>query len=150
MRKASIRGFPFSLIRRMVTSLRSVLGMKLQRRDVPSLPAELLREIVLFSSRKTLSNLCLVSRKFSALACPVLFSRISLGGFTSRLRAKSAQLRALSKGDTKASALARHLSIDYSSSFPGDPGKVLTLLEESFLKYFNSAIGSFRAITAIS
>jgi hypothetical protein len=79
-----------------------------------------------------------------------LFFRINLGGFTSRLRDKSTQLKALSKGNTKASALAKHLSIDYSSSFSIDPAKVLTPLEETMLKYLRSAIGSFRAITSMS
>ncbi|KAF8814234.1 hypothetical protein BYT27DRAFT_7082730, partial [Phlegmacium glaucopus] len=94
--------------------------------------------------------LCLVSRRFSDLACPMLFSRINLGGFTSRLRPRSTQLKEMSKGDTKASALAKHLSIDYSSPFSNDPDKVFTPLEQNMLKHLKSAISSFRAITTMS
>ncbi|KAF8814228.1 hypothetical protein BYT27DRAFT_7250270 [Phlegmacium glaucopus] len=80
----------------------------------------------------------------------MLFSRVNLGGFTSHIRPRSRQLKELSKGDTKASALAKHLSIDYSSPFSNDPDKVFTPLEQNMLKHLKSAISSFRAITTMS
>ena len=95
-------------------------------------------------------SICLVSRRFSDIACPILNSRIVLGGFTPFHRYKASQLKELSKGDNKASALAKHLSIDYSSSFPDDPAKVFTPLEDVMFKHLKSAIRSFRAITSVS
>ena len=100
--------------------------------------------------KEKILNLCLISRRFSDLACPILFSRVCLGGFSSFHRHKTSQLKELSKGDTKASALAKHLSIDYSSSFPNDPAKVFSPLEKAMFKHLRSGIRSFRAITSMS
>ena len=104
------------------------------------------------SSRKkeNFKSIGLVSRRFSDMACPILLSRVVLGGFTQLLRHKTSQLKELSKGDNKASALAKHLSIDYSSSFPNDPAKVLTPLEKAMFKHLKPAIRSFKAITTVS
>ena len=102
--------------------------------------------------KENISNLCLVSRRFNDIACPILFSRICLGGSTFSHRHRLGQLRELSKGNTKSSALAKHLSIDYSSSFSraNDPAEVFSPLEKVMLKHLKSAIRSFRAITTMS
>ena len=107
-------------------------------------------KVVLPRKKENIVNLCLVSRRFSDITCPILFSHICLGGFTSFQRHRLSQLKELSKGDTKASALAKHLSIDYFSSFPNDPAKVFSPLEKVMLKHLKSAIRSFRAITTMS
>ncbi|PPQ96480.1 hypothetical protein CVT26_010474 [Gymnopilus dilepis] len=72
-----------------------------------------------------------------------------IGCFTSRLRKKPNQLKALAKGDCSASLFAETLVIDYSGSFINDPGKVLTPLEVTMLGHLESALRSFRNIKKV-
>ncbi|KAF8961865.1 hypothetical protein BDZ97DRAFT_2076761 [Flammula alnicola] len=120
-------------------------------------PVELLHEIIALAAlppnQAELRDLCLVSRQFKDIVQPLLFSNINVGGFSSSVRTRLAQLRDLSDGNFAASSLARTITIDFTASFTAsfmnDPAKVIDLMERTMLKRLPAAIRSFKNVNRV-
>ncbi|KAF8961853.1 hypothetical protein BDZ97DRAFT_1920971 [Flammula alnicola] len=120
-------------------------------------PVELLHEFITLAAlppnQAELRDLCLVSRQFKDIVRPFLLSHINVGGFSSKVRNRPAQLRYLSDGNCAASSLARTITIDFTASFTAsfknDPAKVLNLMERTMLKYLAAAIRSFKNVNRV-
>ena len=98
----------------------------------------------------SLSTLSLVSRQFCSLAQPQLLSHLNIGGFSTQLRRRPAQLKSLSQGECAASRFAKSLTFDFTLSFPcEDPAKVFSPIEIVMHKHLKAAIQSCKKVERI-